>query len=315
MEPLKLIIPENFLNEEERCGVIIPQSLKKIWAVQLDLMAEFDRVCKKHNIKYYAFGGTLLGAIRHKGYIPWDDDIDLALFRPDYEKLITVAESEFLDPYLFQHSHKPFKDNPFVVDMVRLRNNNTTAIEKFQLQYSPNVSHGIFIDIIPLDNAADDAKALKKQLRNIKKYHWIFRQLAFSSTDHFIPHPNKLITLTRRVLCKICGKLLSQMAALYFERYVSECRKYNGKETKRAGQLALIIDNPEKLIFERKDFMDSKDYPFEFMTVPVGKGAESMLEHQYGNWKKMVRGTQYHIMGTIDADRPYQDVIKTINIK
>ncbi len=74
--PIKLALLENFLNKEIRCGYEVSEKLKKIWAVELDLLAEFDRVCVKHGIKYQVFAGTLLGAVRHKGFIRWDDIIN-----------------------------------------------------------------------------------------------------------------------------------------------------------------------------------------------------------------------------------------------
>lgn len=77
MIDLKIKLPENFLEEEMRCGYRVTSLIKKVWAVELDLYAELDRVCKKYNIKFCADGGTLLGAIRHKGFIPWDDDLDI----------------------------------------------------------------------------------------------------------------------------------------------------------------------------------------------------------------------------------------------
>ena len=84
---IKLSLPEGFLEEEVRCDYTVSKEMKKVWAVELDLLAEFQRVCKLHDIKYSVCGGTLLGAIRHKGFIPWDDDIDVMMMREEYEKL------------------------------------------------------------------------------------------------------------------------------------------------------------------------------------------------------------------------------------
>ena len=72
--------------------------------VELDLLAEFDRVCRKHGLTYFVDSGTLLGAVRHKGFIPWDDDIDLIMQREDYERLVQIAAQEFQHPYFFSDS-------------------------------------------------------------------------------------------------------------------------------------------------------------------------------------------------------------------
>ena len=77
--PIKIKLPLGFLDEEERSGFRVCLNQKKIWAIELDLLSEFMRVCAKHKIKYQVFAGTLLGAVRHGGYIPWDDDLDVCL--------------------------------------------------------------------------------------------------------------------------------------------------------------------------------------------------------------------------------------------
>ena len=91
---IKLELPEGFLEEEERDGYLVSAEMKKIWAVELDLLNEFMRVCKEHDIRWFADGGTILGAIRHNGMIPWDDDIDVCMYREDYEKLCSFDMNE-----------------------------------------------------------------------------------------------------------------------------------------------------------------------------------------------------------------------------
>ena len=102
MNCINLKISNTFFDEEIRDGYKVSREMKKIWAVELDLLNELNRVCNKHNIRCMAWAGTMLGAIRHKGFIPWDDDIDIMLFRDDYEKLCEIAPSEFTYPYFFQ---------------------------------------------------------------------------------------------------------------------------------------------------------------------------------------------------------------------
>lgn len=93
---------KNFLNSEVRDDYLVTSHTKKLWAVQLNLLKKFKEVCEKNNLKFYLTYGSLLGAIRHNGYIPWDDDIDIAMPREDYDKLKEIAAKEFEDPYFYQ---------------------------------------------------------------------------------------------------------------------------------------------------------------------------------------------------------------------
>lgn len=84
----------SYFEGEEREGYYVQPLMKKVWAAQLEVLQEVDRICKRHNIKYFAEWGTLLGAVRHKGYIPWDDDLDIGMLRVDYERFLYYAKKE-----------------------------------------------------------------------------------------------------------------------------------------------------------------------------------------------------------------------------
>ena len=87
-------LKKHFLEAETRSGHYISAEMKACWKAMLDMVEEVDRICRKHHIKYFLIAGTLLGAIRHRGFIPWDDDIDIALFRDDYDKLERILPEE-----------------------------------------------------------------------------------------------------------------------------------------------------------------------------------------------------------------------------
>ena len=88
----KGVFKESFFEEEYKCDFKVDVVRKKVWAIEIDLLLEFDRVCKKHGLKYFLAFGSLLGAIRHQGFIPWDDDMDVVMPRDDYQKLWLYAE-------------------------------------------------------------------------------------------------------------------------------------------------------------------------------------------------------------------------------
>ena len=93
---------QDFLKEEVRWDHFIDQKQKKIWALELEILEFLDAICKKHGLRYYLEHGSLLGAARHQGFIPWDDDLDVGMPRPDYEKLKVIMETEIREPFFFQ---------------------------------------------------------------------------------------------------------------------------------------------------------------------------------------------------------------------
>ena len=154
------------LNADEiRDGYFVTSRRKRLWNVQIKLILEFDRICRKHDIKWFAYAGTLLGAARHNGFIPWDDDVDLCMLRPDYEKFKQAAATElnpnyFLDLY-YNYRWEGESDEedlpiierrsgfPIGCMFLKIRDNRTTIISANTVR--PNINNGIYIDIFPLD--------------------------------------------------------------------------------------------------------------------------------------------------------------------
>ena len=142
----KGVITKDFLKEEVRNDFRVTTERKKLWAILLDLTLEFDRVCKKHGLTYFLWSGSMLGAVRHNGFIPWDDDIDVIMPRKDYERFLLLGD-EFKDPYFFQ---TPYTDPECCYSFVKIRNCLTTGVvDLFKYQ---NFNHGIWLSIMPLDN-------------------------------------------------------------------------------------------------------------------------------------------------------------------
>ena len=137
--------PDDFLKEETRCEFHIDEKQKRVWMVVLDLVMEYIRVCEKYGLKYSAAFGTLLGAIRHNGFIPWDDDIDICMPRDDFEKFLQLSD-DFKDPYFLQ---TPYTDEGYYYSHAKLRNSQTTGFSDIRGCFGFN--SGLWIDIVPID--------------------------------------------------------------------------------------------------------------------------------------------------------------------
>lgn len=125
--------------------------LNELHSVLLELLTVFDYICRKNDIKYSIGFGTMLGAIRHKGFIPWDDDVDVLILRKDFNKLCRIIDNDLKQEYFFQTSQT---DKKYPYNTARLRKNNTSMI--YEKWIDAGFHQGIYIDIIPLDNVPDN---------------------------------------------------------------------------------------------------------------------------------------------------------------
>ena len=134
-------------------------SLRRLQLTQLEMLKDIKKVCDKHGIRYFLSSGTLLGAVRHKGFIPWDDDLDLDMFRSDYEKFLNIAQKELGKQYFVQDWDT---DNCYGFPFAKVLKEGTMLQEA--VTEGTGVRDGIFIDIFPLDFCGDKLK-MKKEMR------------------------------------------------------------------------------------------------------------------------------------------------------
>lgn len=305
---MNLSLPEGFLDEETRCGYVISHEMKEIWAVELDLLSKFDQVCKKNNIIYYADGGTLLGAVRHSGMIPWDDDIDVMMSREEYARLCSIASSEFKAPYFFQTEQT---DPGSLRGHAQLRNSDTTAILLPERDFHYDFNQGIFIDIFPYDHVPDDHMIRKKYLthlerlrRRAKKYEQITSRYRNSGgvkgMTKKILH-NSVYTITR-------GK---DPGNPYYARLEKEATRYDMIKTKYCSSVSYkpIIYSG---FYPCSAFKGSVYMDFEMLKIPVPSGYDKILRAYYGNWHEFKIGSNDHGDVIFDVNQSYKDYFSSM---
>ena len=127
------------------------EDLRKVQLVQLEIAKEVKRVCDDNNIKYFLTAGTLLGAVRHRGFIPWDDDLDIGMLRKDYDEFCKIAPKHLNSKYCFQTWDTPLYPFPFG----KVRKNGTIFIES---KANTSMDVGIYVDILVYNDASEEEK-------------------------------------------------------------------------------------------------------------------------------------------------------------
>lgn len=304
-QDISLQFPNNFFKEEIRNDYVVTVQNKKIWAVELDLLNEFIRVCRKHDIKFFAAGGTILGAVRHKGFIPWDDDIDLMMFRDEYNHLCKIATKEFKHPYFFQTEET---DSGSYRGHAQLRNSKTTGILREELYQKRSINQGIFIDIFPLDVAPDDyneRQEFYKELRHIRQMMGQYISLCFPFKFRFRKNIYCLfINIFRHLTTSSFNA--RQKANFYYRQYEQTLQAQN----KNSETVFMAPFAAERFTYKKSDLMECVSMPFEMLTIPVPANFDEILRQTYGNWKKFVVGGSVHGGIIFDTDRPYTEYFK-----
>ena len=270
----------------------------------LQILAVFDSICKQNNLSYMLDGGSLLGAVRHEGFIPWDDDLDLAMPRSDYNKLIEMGNSVFKYPYFLQ---TPVTDPGYFKTFIRVRKSDTTFIPYKDSVYSMN--QGVFVDIFPIDAVPDDNLVFRKQLKRIELQKWLLRFIA--RIDGKIGSEglslSKKIAYYLLVPIKKSGLLNSKTV---FAKINSIASCSENIETKKMG-LIIFSGGDKRNIWNREDITKLMDMKFEGRKIPGPVGFDNILTTTYGEYMTPVKQKSEHGNVVYDVNTPYLDYIES----
>lgn len=259
--------------------IVTPELQPKWNAIIVDVLRKFIEICKQHNLTYYCCGGTAIGAIRHGGMIPWDDDIDVFMPRPDYDRFVDIIQNTDLGNYEYV---SPFTHDNYPLYFIKLCNRKTTLMEEHD---TPCV-YGLYIDVFPIDGAPDDydeAKAMERRFTKIKnKLEAISTHNTFAEYIKLLCNHKEWGRFVRKTIGfffrkKYRNHLLCQLDSIcrsfpfdYSNLVAVYCGSYGPKE-----------------VFPRKWLENTVKFSFEGLTVNLPSGYDSYLRQYYGDYMQL----------------------------
>ena len=232
-------------------------------ALLLEMLKDIDTVCKKHRIAYQLFAGTALGAVRHHGFIPWDDDVDIIMPRREYERFFNEAAGDFDETrYFVQREHSDHWPMPYS----KLRRNNTTCIEKYHPK-DLKIHQGVYIDIFPCDNLSDCALTRKIQF-GVSKIIIAKSLYARGYETH---------SVAKKLFLRVCR-------IFPFKGLQAICVRRKDEKSKLVHTFFGAGSKYEKNIFPRAWIERSVEMRFEDGVFPVSAYYDDLLTKLYGDY-------------------------------
>lgn len=286
------------LNPETRDGYSITSLMKEVWAVQLDMFRRLIDVCVENNLRCWCDGGTLLGAVRHHGYIPWDDDIDVCMPRTDYDRLQELAPKVFQKPYFFQTAKT---DKHYYRAHAQLRCDGTAAIRPSD-SFRP-FHQGIFIDIFAFEGVPADRQEAAAVVR------WAnHRMKCLKAIDYPILTSGRIGLVFRKIKWKL--KVRKEGFYSLFRPIEEAYRRCSWDEAENVAQFGI---DGTRLIFPKHIFDTTVWVPFEQTEVPIPAGYDEFLRIQYGdNYMTPVQAPTNHGGLILDPATDYRELLPKV---
>lgn len=264
------------------------QALREHQRACLTILKEFDRVCKTLSIPYVLFAGTLLGAVRHEGFIPWDDDLDVLMMRSDYDRFLAEADSVLNNDKFYLQ--KEFSEH-WPMFFSKLRLNNTTCLETYHPK-DIKTHQGVYIDIFPADSAANSGL--------IRKLQFLASKVVIAKSLESRGYETK--SMKKRVFMKLC-RLLPIKPFLTFVKRENDDSEYLHSFLGAASAFS-------KNVYPRELFARSISAVFEDEEYPIPEKYDEILRIMYGDYMALPpeekRICKQHAV-LVDLDKSYEN--------
>ncbi len=286
-----MAIDLSYLMPEVREGFYIPSEIKQAWAAELEVLKEVDRICIKHNIPYQAEWGTLLGAVRHGGFIPWDDDLDISMARPDYERFLKIAPRELPEGFSVYNYRNHDNFRQFIS---RVTSAERISFDKEHLKRFAGFPFMSGLDVFVLDYVNKDDE-LEEERINEANFVLSFADCLYSGSLSNSEIKDHFKTIKEKYGVEIeSGASDWEIQKTLFALTDKIISRFSKEESKGLIQIApLGLKCPGRCIpFEKYEKTIRR--PFESVTVPIPVFFDDMLKFRYGNYLTPVTDVSGH---------------------
>lgn len=249
-------------------------TLKELQQVSLNIMKDVHSFCDANDIQYSIAYGTLIGAMRHKGFIPWDDDVDIVMPRRDFERFCKTYQSENGMKMIYYGN-----DRTALAAFARVVECDKTDYQT-ERPWTKQRS-GVWIDVFPLDGVANQEE-YSRLYKRLKPISWIVYK--FRRQNHHIVPSDSLWSKTKTVIARIIG-INGWLPYILLNSIVSKMKKHRYEDYDYFGQMSCLDDGP--IMFSKKDFDETVLLDFEDTQFRAMKGCDNMLKQLYGDYMQL----------------------------
>lgn len=286
---------KSFFEAEVRDGFYVTSEMKQVWAAQLEVLNDVDKACRENGIQYFAEWGTLLGAVRHHGFIPWDDDMDICMKRPDYNRFLEIAEKIMPSNYKIYNLKSHNNDGNMVS---RIINTDQISYDAEKLKKYHGVPYVIGLDIFPLDYISDNKEDDELQSNVIVMISSIMNVIKSIQDNNVQLDEENLAQINMQLsqVENICGVTINreddivQQLNILIDRM---CGIYRENEAEYITIMLLWVGG-KNYRFPKKYYDKAIRIPFENTTIPVPYAYDSILKKKYGDYMQLVHTWDSH---------------------
>lgn len=289
-----LDFPQEFFEEEVREGFTIDKTMKIFWSAEMEVLREVAEVCERHGLQWYAAYGTLLGAIRHEGYVPWDDDVDIWMKREDYDKFMKIAPKELPKGYIVE---SPLTERGYKEFHSCVFNGTTISVDEERLRNFHGCPFLVGVDIFPLDYLPDNEEERQGQKT-------IFYLLGLTAMlirqEERTEEEEADLQDALDTIEEFCGVNLDRenqqgekLISAVYKVANQLCTCYNEND---GDYLVMYMDYAKwsHKIYKKEWFSEAVQQPFEGFLIPVPVGYDEVLKAVYGDYNVRYRTGTSH---------------------